>query len=87
MQRWTRDLVKDVAILVENVKRARSIALESILGSRDIEDQSYTGTIPWLSRQIQFEIYVTAISPIVVNKLCPSRIEIERMYRMETHHF
>lgn len=64
MQRWTRDLVKDVAIVVENVKRARSIVLESILGSRDIEDQSYTGTVPWLSHQIQFEVYMTTISPI-----------------------
>lgn len=45
-RRWTRDLVKDVAILVENAKRARSIALESILGSRDTEDLSAgTGTL------------------------------------------
>lgn len=67
------------------LKRARSMALESILGPRDIEDQSYTGTIPWLSRQIQFEVYVTTISPIVVNELCPSRIEIKRMYRIKKH--
>ena len=39
-RRWTRDLVKDVAILVENAKRARSIALESILGPRGTEDLS-----------------------------------------------
>lgn len=88
---WTRDLVKDVAILVENVKRARSIALESILGQRDTEDQWYTGTVPWLSHQIQFEVYATRrfclILSIVIGELIPSRIEIERIYWMETHHF
>lgn len=38
--RWAHDLAKDVAILVENTKRARSIALESILGPRDTDDLS-----------------------------------------------
>jgi len=37
---WTRDLAKAAAILLENAKRARSIALESILGPRDTEDLS-----------------------------------------------
>lgn len=39
-RRWARDLAKDVAILVENTKRAGSIALESILGPRDTDDLS-----------------------------------------------
>lgn len=77
--RWTRDLAKDVIILVENVKRAGSIVRESILGPHDTDDLSNrNGTLAFTPNTV-VEVYIHGDSGYA-----PSSIVIRDLSRGNT---